>query len=50
MKKFVANLIRLKQKYEICNYDKVNTQGVVPENTLIKDRDIIIAKFFQLKQ
>ena len=26
------------------NYEKVNDQGVIPENTLVKDRDIIIAK------
>ena len=35
---------------KFANYDKVNSQGVVPENTLIKDRDIIIAKVLQIKE
>ena len=35
---------------KFANYDKVNTQGVVPENTLIKDRDIIIAKVLPIKE
>ena len=32
------------------NYDKVNEQGVIPENTLVKDRDIIIAKVLPIKE
>ena len=32
------------------NYDKVNDQGVIPENTLVKDRDIIIAKVLPIKE
>jgi DNA-directed RNA polymerase II subunit RPB2 len=35
---------------KFANYDKVNSQGVVPENTLIKDRDIIIAKVIPIKE
>ena len=31
------------------NYDKVNDQGVIPENTLVNDRDIIIAKVLPIK-
>ena len=27
------------------NYDKVNHKGVIPENTLVENRDIIIANF-----
>jgi intein/homing endonuclease len=32
------------------NYDKVNENGVIPENTLIEDRDIIIAKVLPIKE
>ena len=32
------------------NYEKVNDQGVIPENTLVKDRDIIIAKVLPIKE
>ena len=35
---------------KFANYDKVNSQGVVPENTLIKDRDIIISKVLPIKE
>ena len=35
---------------KFANYDKVNSQGVVPENTLIKDRDIIIGKVLPIKE
>lgn len=31
------------------NYDKVNAQGVIPENSLIENRDIIVAKFLPIK-
>ena len=31
------------------NYDKVNEQGVIPENTLLENRDIIIAKVLPIK-
>ena len=31
------------------NYDKVNEQGVIPENTLVENRDIIISKVLPIK-
>ena len=32
------------------NYDKVNGQGVIPENTLVENRDIIISKIVPIKE
>jgi DNA-directed RNA polymerase II subunit RPB2 len=32
------------------NYDKVNNQGFIPENTLVEDRDVIIAKIIPIKE
>ena len=32
------------------NYEKVNSKGVIPENTLIENRDIIIAKMIPIKE
>jgi DNA-directed RNA polymerase II subunit RPB2 len=32
------------------NYDKVNNKGLVPENTFIENRDIIIAKVVPIKE
>ena len=32
------------------NYDKVNDNGVIPENSLVNDRDIIIAKILPIKE
>ena len=32
------------------NYDKLNSKGVIPENTLIENRDIIIAKMIPIKE
>jgi DNA-directed RNA polymerase II subunit RPB2 len=32
------------------NYDKINANGIVPENTLIEERDIIIAKMLPIKE
>jgi DNA-directed RNA polymerase II subunit RPB2 len=32
------------------NYDKVNSRGVIPENTLVENRDIIISKISPIKQ
>ena len=32
------------------NYDKVNSKGVVPENTLVENRDIIISKMVPIKE
>jgi DNA-directed RNA polymerase II subunit RPB2 len=31
------------------NYNKVNNNGVIPENTLVEDRDIIISKVLPIK-
>ena len=35
---------------KFANYDKINAQGIVPENTLIQDRDVIIAKVQPIKE
>ena len=35
---------------KFANYDKINSRGLVPENTLIEDRDIIIAKVLPIKE
>jgi DNA-directed RNA polymerase II subunit RPB2 len=35
---------------KFANYDKLNNQGVVPENTLVEDRDIIIGKVIPIKE
>lgn len=32
------------------NYDKVNSSGVIPENTLVENRDIIISKVLPIKE
>ena len=32
------------------NYKKVNSNGVIPENTLVEDRDIIISKVLPIKE
>jgi len=32
------------------NYNKVNSKGVIPENTLVENRDIIIAKVAPIKE
>ena len=32
------------------NYDKINSNGVISENTLVKNRDIIIAKIIPIKE
>ena len=32
------------------NYNKINNQGVIPENTLLENRDIIIAKVVTIKE
>jgi DNA-directed RNA polymerase II subunit RPB2 len=32
------------------NYDKVNSLGVIPENTLVENRDIIISKVLPIKE
>ena len=35
---------------KFANYDKLNNQGVVPENTLLENRDIIIGKIVPIKE
>jgi len=35
---------------KIGNYNKVNSQGVIPENTIVENRDIIIAKVTPIKE
>lgn len=35
---------------KFCNYNKVNSKGLVPENTLIENRDIIIAKVTPIRE
>ena len=32
------------------NYDKINNDGVIPENMLVKDKDIIMAKIVPIKE
>ena len=35
---------------KFANYDKLNNQGVVPENTLLENRDVIIGKIVPIKE
>jgi len=35
---------------KIANYNKVNNKGVIPENTLVENRDVIIAKVTPIKE
>ena len=35
---------------KFANYDKVDSNGVIPENTLVEDRDIIISKILPIKE
>ena len=35
---------------KFANYDKINKDGVINENTLLEDKDIIIAKMFPIKE
>lgn len=35
---------------KIANYNKVNNQGLIPENTLVENRDVIIAKVIPIKE
>jgi len=32
------------------NYNKINSKGVIPENTLVENRDVIIAKVIPIKE
>lgn len=35
---------------KIGNYNKINSKGVIPENVLIENRDVIIAKYTPIKE
>ena len=35
---------------KFANYDKINNNGVISENTLVEDRDVIIAKVIPIKE
>ena len=35
---------------KFANYDKLNSQGVIPENTLVENRDVIIGKIVPIKE
>ena len=35
---------------KFANYNKINNQGVIPENTLLENRDIIISKVIPIKE
>jgi DNA-directed RNA polymerase II subunit RPB2 len=35
---------------KMCNYEKLNESGLVPENTLIQNRDIIMSKVIPIKK
>ena len=35
---------------KFANYDKINNSGIIPENTLVEDRDVIIGKVLPIKE
>ena len=35
---------------KFANYNKVNSKGVIPENTLVENRDVIISKIIPIKE
>jgi DNA-directed RNA polymerase II subunit RPB2 len=35
---------------KFANYDKINSHGIIPENTLVENRDIIISKILPIKE
>tara|TARA_Y100000591_G_scaffold297997_1_gene289449 strand:- start:237 stop:3776 length:3540 start_codon:yes stop_codon:yes gene_type:complete len=35
---------------KFANYNKLNKQGVIPENTIVNDRDVIIGKILPIKE
>lgn len=37
------------RKMKFANYDKLNTSGFIPENTLVENKDIIMAKVIPIK-
>ena len=38
------------QKMKFGNYNKINKDGIIPENTFLENRDIIIAKMIPIKE
>ena len=38
------------QKMKFGNYNKINNEGVIPENTYLENRDVIIAKMIPIKE
>ena len=51
MKKLDAKADRTKTKgMKFANYDKLTDKGVVPENTLLENGDIIIGKIVPIKE
>ena len=38
------------QKMKFGNYNKINNDGIIPENTLLENKDIIIAKMIPIKE
>ena len=38
------------QKMKFGNYNKINSEGVIPENTHLENRDVIIAKMIPIKE
>ena len=50
MKKLDVSQIKRKQKgIKFGNYDKLNDQGIIEENTLVENRDIIMSKVIPIK-
>ena len=55
-KTFGSDEIRCKPNKNItknikfANYDKLNSQGVIPENSIVNDKDIIISKVVPIKE
>ena len=42
--------MKLGTNHDNSNYDKLNSKGFIPENTLVQNRDIIIAKVTPIKE
>jgi DNA-directed RNA polymerase II subunit RPB2 len=38
------------QKMKFGNYNKINNEGIIPENTYLENRDVIIAKMIPIKE
>jgi DNA-directed RNA polymerase II subunit RPB2 len=38
------------QKMKFGNYNKINSDGIIPENTYLENRDVIIAKMIPIKE